>query len=57
MKATAMLGIFWDLQQHLRGQLKHGQLKDNQYEAYDEIREFLYEAMHDKGINMDELYS
>lgn len=54
-KASAMLEVLWDIDQHLRGKLKHSELKDADTELQ-ECRDKLYELMGENGISLDKLY-
>lgn len=45
--------ILWDLDQHLREKLKYGDCKEDEYDAYDKIREMLYDLLADYGVSLD----
>jgi len=44
----------WDLDQHLRAQIKHGSHNSElKQEIYEDLREKLYEIMKDNGVNFN----
>ena len=47
--------IVWDLDQHLRGQLKYNDhnLTEEAYDALEKTREHLRELMYDNGLKLD----
>lgn len=36
--------VLWDLDQHLRSQLKHGDITEETYEALDSVRSLLWDS-------------
>lgn len=48
-----ILGIIWDLDQHLRDKVKYG---EGDVSKEEEIRTKLHELLQEKNINLDELY-
>jgi hypothetical protein len=46
--------LVWDLDQHLRSELKHNDaLTSEAYEAVEKIRETLYELKNESGLKLD----
>jgi hypothetical protein len=46
--------LVWDLDQHLRSELKHNDaLTGEAYEAVEKIRETLYELKNESGLKLD----
>lgn len=45
----------WDLDQHLRGLIKHGlsEASEETYKQVESIRTFLYECLSDKGLDFE----
>ena len=37
--------VIWELQQYLRGEMKHGDLTDEQYQSYEKIRTKLFDLI------------
>lgn len=52
-QATAMWNTLWEFDQYLRNELKHEDLTDAQYEAYDKIRDKLHEIINDNDVKLD----
>lgn len=57
VKALDLVLFILKIEGELRGQLKHGQLTDCQYETLDKFRDTFYQEMNARGINIDELVS
>jgi len=51
-QATAMWSTIWELDQYLRGEMKHGTLTDAEYNAYDKIREKLHELLNENDVKL-----
>lgn len=45
--------IIWELQQFMRGEMKHGDLSDAHYEAYDKIRSKLFEIIDENKAHLE----
>ena len=43
----------WEFQQWLRGEMKHGDLSDIQYVAYEKIREKLFEIIEENKAHLE----
>ena len=55
VKALDMTLALWDMDQYLRGLIKHGELDHNVYEALQAARDKLYEIKNNHSIDLDEL--
>jgi hypothetical protein len=55
IKSLSMAIILWEMDDYLRGLLKHGELDDLTYIALKNTRNKLREVMNDNNINLDEL--
>lgn len=53
VKALDFYVTLWDIKDHLRSKLKHGDLKENQYEVYEEIQDLLSSLMSERNISFD----
>ena len=57
-KALDMMLAFWEIDQHLRAQVKYNDnLTDEAYEALSEVRTKFYEILNAHSISFDELLS
>lgn len=47
--------VLWDLDQHLRSKTKYApdDMTDDDYDAYQQIREKIHELMKDNNVNLD----
>lgn len=45
--------LVWNLDQHLRSELKHGSLREEAYASFSNIREKLHELKSDSGLSLD----
>jgi hypothetical protein len=45
--------VLWDIDQYLRSKLKHGDLKDEQYEVLEKTREELRDLMNTYNVTLD----
>lgn len=54
VNANGMFSVLWDLDQHLRSKIKHGDLPSGEYRAYEDVREYLRDAMLSCGVTFDE---
>ena len=43
----------WEFQQWLRGEMKHGDLTEEQYDSYDKIREKLFEIIEENKAHLE----
>lgn len=43
-----------DIQQKIRKKLKHGDLNIKEEKIYNELEEFFYETLEDRGVNLDD---
>lgn len=55
VKALDMALVLWDIDQYLRGLIKHGDLDDKVYDALDATRDKLYEFMNQRDITIDSI--
>jgi hypothetical protein len=55
IKSLSMAIILWEMDDYLRGLLKHGELDDLTYIALKNTRNKLRELMNDNNIDLDEL--
>lgn len=57
VKSLSMALVLWEIDQHLRGLIKHSpdSQSDETHEELIRIRERLHEEMDNHGINLDEL--
>lgn len=55
VKSLDMALALWDMDQYLRGQIKHGNLEKCTQEALSEAREQLRVVMTEHAIDLDEL--
>jgi len=55
IKATDMAVVLWEMDEYLRGQIKHGLIDDNAHKALSITRDTLYCLMSNHNINLDEL--
>jgi hypothetical protein len=46
--------ILWDLDQHCRSKMKYVELKENEYEVYESIRETIREFLNDAGLSIND---
>lgn len=53
VKALDFYVTLWDIKDHLRSKLKYGDLKENQYEVYEEIQDLLSSLMSERNISFD----
>lgn len=47
--------ILYEMDNKLRGLLKHTEMEDKEYDRVEEIRDFLLSSMRDKGLSFDKL--
>jgi hypothetical protein len=47
-----MHSVLWDFEQWLRGEIKHGELTDEKYEAYQECRKKFYELLTENNVDL-----
>jgi hypothetical protein len=45
--------VIWELQQYLRGEMKHGDLTDDRYECYEKIRTKLYDLIEENKAHLE----
>ena len=45
--------VIWELQQYLRGEIKHGDLSDDRYECYEKIRTKLYDLIDENKAHLE----
>jgi hypothetical protein len=45
--------VIWELQQYLRGEMKHGDLSDDRYECYEKIRTKLYDLIDENKAHLE----
>lgn len=45
--------VIWELQQFLRGEMKHGDLSDEQYKSYEKIRTKLFELIEENKAHLE----
>ena len=45
--------VIWELQQYLRGEMKHGDLTDEQYQSYEKIRTKLYDLIDENKAHLE----
>ena len=45
--------VIWELQQYLRGEMKHGDLTDEQYHSYEKIRTKLYDLIDENKAHLE----
>jgi len=45
--------IIWELQQYLRGEMKHGDLTDEQYQSYQKIRTKLFDLIDEYKAHLE----
>jgi hypothetical protein len=50
--ASSMHSVLWDFEQWLRRQIKHGELTDEKYEAYQECRNKFYELLTENNVDL-----
>jgi len=50
--ARSMHSVLWDFEQWLRGEIKHGELTDEKYEAYQECRKKFYELLTENNVDL-----
>ena len=59
VKSTKLAISLWDMDQYLRGKIKHApdSMSEEEYRALQETRDKLREIMSDNNIDLDELMS
>ena len=59
VKSTKLAIALWDMDQYLRGKIKHApdSMSEEEYKALQETRDKLREIMSDNSIDLDELMS
>ena len=45
--------VIWELQQFIRGEMKHGDLNEDRYYAFEQIRKKLYELIEENKAYME----
>jgi hypothetical protein len=45
--------VIWELQQYLRGEMKHGDLTDEQYQSYEKIRIKLFDLIDENKAHLE----
>jgi hypothetical protein len=45
--------VIWELQQYLRGEMKHGDLSDDTYECYEKIRTKLFDLIDENKAHLE----
>jgi hypothetical protein len=45
--------VIWELQQYLRGEMKHGDLTDEQYQSYEKIRSKLFDLIDENKAHLE----
>jgi hypothetical protein len=45
--------VIWELQQYLRGEMKHGDLNDDRYECYEKIRSKLFDLIDENKAHLE----
>lgn len=53
-QGATMRYILWNYLEYLRGKLKHGELSDEQYEAYKDCRDNLNQSLISENIDVYE---
>jgi len=54
-RASSYWSSLWELDQHLRGLTKYGELNDEAYKALTETRDKLREIMSDNNVSLDDV--
>lgn len=54
LQGRAAKAALWDLDQFLRGRIKHGEMSDDARAAYTDAREALHNALSDHGITLSD---
>lgn len=52
-EAGAWKALMADLLNHVRNEMKHGQVTEAKAVAYEEIRELIWGSIQDRGLRMD----
>jgi hypothetical protein len=52
-EAGAWKALMVDLLNHIKNEMKHGQITPEKQVAYEEIRELLWGSIHDRGLRID----
>jgi hypothetical protein len=42
--------VIWDMKQHLRGKVKHGDLPEGEHKAYDEMYDYFCGLIHSEDV-------
>jgi len=45
--------VIWEIQQYLRGEMKHGDLSDEQYQSYEKIRTKLFDLIDENKAHLE----
>ena len=45
--------VIWELQLYLRGEMKHGDLTDEQYQSYEKIRTKLFDLIDENKAHLE----
>jgi hypothetical protein len=53
LKWLALSFVIWELQQYLRGEMKHGDLTDEQYQSYEKIRSKLFDLIDENKAHLE----
>jgi hypothetical protein len=48
-----IIHVIWELQQYLRGEMKHGDLTDDRYECYEKIRTKLFDLIDENKAHLE----
>lgn len=53
INGNAFKAVIWELDQFLRSQIKHGDLKDDVHEKVQEIRDQLHSILNDNNVSYE----
>jgi hypothetical protein len=53
INGNAFKAVIWELDQFLRSQIKHGELKADEYDKVQEIRDYLWTCMNDNNVSYE----
>jgi hypothetical protein len=53
IKGADMLNVLWELKAEIRGMLKYGELRDEQYQIVEKIQGFLIDSLNENEINLN----
>jgi hypothetical protein len=52
-RAGRYVSALWHIGQNLRQKIKHGQLTEQEYKVYEEVRDMFWGALRDEGVDED----